>query len=230
MNSHESPFDQMKMRILRQCSFGLLVATALLLPVVWSQASAQSAKYVPVTKYDPKRDAAADITNAIKEAQRTHKRILLEVGGQWCSWCHTLDGFFEAHRELTEFRDKNFVTVKINFSDENENKEVLSRYGEIPSFPYIFVLDSDGRLLLAKNTGDLESGKSYDLGRLNAFLLTWAPPAIRTGLSNHLSRDSIGPAAKDHFNSADKAGLKPAHMRHALRASGLERASRLHLL
>ncbi len=163
------------MRIFRQCTFVFLVTTALLLPTVWSQASAQSAKYVPVTKYDPKRDAAADVQDAIKEARQTHKRILLEVGGQWCSWCHTLDGFFEAHRGLTELRDKNFVTVKINFSEENENKQVLSRYGEIPSFPYIFVLESDGKLLLAKNTGDLESGKTYDLEKLTAFLKDWVP-------------------------------------------------------
>jgi thioredoxin-related protein len=151
-----------------------MLISVLLLAAVWSSAYGQSTKYIPITKYDPKRDAAADIQDAIKEAQRTHKRILLEVGGQWCSWCHTLDGFFETHRELTEFRDRNFVTMKINFSEENENKEVLSRYGEIPSFPYIFVLESDGKLLLAKNTGDLESGKSYDLEKLTAFLKHWS--------------------------------------------------------
>jgi thioredoxin-related protein len=150
-----------------------MLVPALLFVAVWFHANAQSAKYVPVTTYDPKRDAAADIQGAIKEAQRTHKRILLEVGGQWCSWCHTLDKFFETHSELTEFRDKNFVTVKINFSEENENKEVLARYGSIPSYPYIFVLESDGKLLLAKDTSDLESGKSYDLEKLTAFLKQW---------------------------------------------------------
>ena len=75
-------------------------------------------KYIPVNKYDPKRDAAQDIQDAVKEAQRAHKRILLEVGGEWCSWCHTLDRFFETHAELIQLRDKNFVTVKINFSGE----------------------------------------------------------------------------------------------------------------
>src|SRR6266481_6088532 len=86
--------------------------------------------------------------------------ILLEVGGEWCSWYHTLDRFFEAHAELIQLRDKNFVTVKINFTEENENKEVLSRYGDIPGYPHIFVLDSGGKLLLSKNTSALESGKS----------------------------------------------------------------------
>src|SRR5438552_11017209 len=101
-------------------------------------------KYIPVNKYDPKRDAAQDIQDAVKEAQRAHKRILLEVGGEWCSWCHTLDRFFDAHPELIQLRVKNFVTVKIKFSEENPNKDVLSRYEAIPGYPHIFVLDSDG--------------------------------------------------------------------------------------
>lgn len=132
-------------------------------------------KYVPVTTYDPKRDAAKDIQDAVKEAQRANKRILLEVGGEWCTWCHTLDKFFETHPDLLTLRDKNFVTVKITFSEENENKEILSRYDPIPGYPHIFVLERDGKFLLSQNTSVLESGKSYDLEKLTAFLAKWSP-------------------------------------------------------
>ena len=45
-------------------------------------------RYVPVIQYDPKRDAGSDIKNAVIEAQRTGKHVLLEVGGEWCTWCH----------------------------------------------------------------------------------------------------------------------------------------------
>jgi thioredoxin-related protein len=140
-----------------------------------SQTAGQSKKYIPVSKYDPKRNAAEDISDAIKEAQRTHRRVLLEVGGEWCSWCHTLDKFFEAHPDLLLLRDKKFVTVKINFSEENENKELLAHYGTIPGYPHLFVLDSDGKFLHSQDTSPLENGKSYDLERLTAFLYTWAP-------------------------------------------------------
>jgi thioredoxin-related protein len=151
----------------------IVIASALLL-AVGSRADHQSPKYVAVAKYDPKRDAAADIQDAIKEAQRTKKRILLEVGGQWCSWCHTLDRFFETHPDLLALREKTFVTVKINFSEDNANKEVLSRYEAIPGYPHIFVLDSDGKFLHSQGTSPLESGKSYDLERLTAFLKKWS--------------------------------------------------------
>ena len=152
-----------------------LVVVHLLFPAGGSQTAAQSKKYIPVSKYDPKRDAAVDIQDAIGEAQRTNRRILLEVGGEWCSWCHTLDRFFDANTDLLALREKNFVTVKINFSEENGNKEVLSRYGEISGYPHIFVLDSDGKLLQSQGTGVLESGKSYDLEKLTAFITKWAP-------------------------------------------------------
>src|SRR5207245_602169 len=79
------------------------------------QGTQVQSKYTPVAKYDPKRDADQDIRDAIAEAKRTNRRILLEVGGEWCSWCHTLDNFFQAHPELIALRDKTFVTVKINF-------------------------------------------------------------------------------------------------------------------
>src|SRR5438552_18384442 len=103
--------------------------------------------YVPVSKYDPRRDADKDIKDAITEAHRTGKRVLLEVGGEWCSWCHILDRYFEANPDLTELRDRYYVTTKINFSPENLNEKILSRYGQIPGYPHIFVLDSTGKLL-----------------------------------------------------------------------------------
>ena len=152
----------------------LLTIGYLLLPAGESRTISQS-KHQTVSKYDPKRNASQDIDDAIKEAQRAHKRILLEVGGDWCSWCHTLDNFFEAHPDLVQLRDQNFVTVKINFSQENENKEVLSRYGPIESCPHLLVLDEAGKLLLSKDTGALESGKSYNLEKLTAFLKEWGP-------------------------------------------------------
>ena len=33
--------------------------------------------------FDPKRDAAKDIENAIVKAKKESKRILLDVGGEW---------------------------------------------------------------------------------------------------------------------------------------------------
>ena len=153
-------------------SFSLLAALALSI-FVGPAAHAQS-KYVPVTKYDPQRNADQDIREAVAEAKRTNRRVLLEVGGEWCSWCHRLDEFFETHPDLIATRDKNFVTLKINFSEENPNKEVLSRYAPIPGYPHLFVLDAEGKLVRSQDTSVFEEGKSYVHERLMTFLTYWA--------------------------------------------------------
>jgi thioredoxin-related protein len=131
------------------------------------------------TKYDPKRNAELDVKSAIAQAQKTGKRVLLEIGGEWCSWCHILDKYFEDHRDLRQLRDQNFVLLKINFSRENENEAVLSRYPKIPGYPHFFVLETDGKLLLSQGTSELEEGKSYNLKRFTDFLRKWSPPSTK---------------------------------------------------
>ena len=126
--------------------------------------------------YDPTRDAAGDIEQAVAEAARTGKRVLLEVGGNWCVWCYEMERYFEEHKDLRSLRDRNYVTVKVNWSPENQNTEVLSRYPKIQGYPHLFVLDENGALLHSQNTGVLEDGKkSYDLEKFTAFLKEWAP-------------------------------------------------------
>lgn len=133
-------------------------------------------KYIPVHKYDPARNAEQDINAALREASRTGKHVLLEVGGEWCIWCHILDAFFEKNPALLALREKNFIMLKVNFSEENQNEQVLSRYPAITGYPHIFVLDAKGKLLRSQDTGQLEEGKSYNLARFTAFLKEWAPP------------------------------------------------------
>ena len=127
-----------------------------------------------VLVYDPARDADKDIRNAVEEAGKAGKRILLEVGGNWCSWCHTLDKFFEEHASLVELRKKNFVLVKVNWSPENENREVLSRYPRIHDYPYLLILEKDGKCLTADDLSDLEDGESYNLKKFTDFLIEWS--------------------------------------------------------
>ena len=126
-------------------------------------------------KFDPNRDAAKDIQIALQKARDTGKRVLLDVGGEWCIWCHRLDTLFASNPDLDEYLHSNFVVVKVNYSSENKNAIVLSRFPKIPGYPHLFVLDADGTLLCSKDTGELESGKKHDRKKVYAFLKEWAP-------------------------------------------------------
>ena len=131
--------------------------------------------YVPVTRFDPSRDAEQDIDDGVAEAKRSGRKVLLDVGGEWCVWCKKLDQFFDDNQDVAAFLHENFVLVKVNFSPENENERVLSRYPEIPGFPHFFVLDDSGELLRSQGTAELEEGDHHDREKVLAFLRRWAP-------------------------------------------------------
>jgi thioredoxin-related protein len=133
-----------------------------------------SQQYETVKKFDPTRNPEQDLKNAIEYAQKTNKRIILDVGGEWCIWCHRIDSFIESHKEIKEFLDKHFVVVKVNYSKENKNEKFLSSYPQIPGYPHFFVLDKDGKFLHSQDTGVLEKDKDYDEQKFMEFLKKWA--------------------------------------------------------
>ena len=130
-------------------------------------------------KFDPARDAKRDIQNAVIQTRKSHKRILLDVGGEWCIWCHRLDSLFHQNKDLAKYLNKHYVVVKINVSQENDNHELLLKYPKVAGYPHLFVLDRDGKLLYSQDTGDLENPKNdpikgHDKKKVFTFLKKWA--------------------------------------------------------
>jgi hypothetical protein len=129
------------------------------------------------SSYDPKRDPAKDLEMAKTQAKKENKRILLDVGGDWCYWCKALDKFYAEHTDLRDMRDQNFVLMKVNMSSLNENYAFLSKYPNIPGYPWIFVLDADGNLVKSEDTNGLEDGaKGYSAKAIKEFLAANKPP------------------------------------------------------
>lgn len=128
-----------------------------------------------VGEYSETRNPHADLKEAIKEAQRSERRILLEIGGDWCIDCHILEGFLEEHEAVATQLKENFVIVKVNLSPENLNEAFLQQYPEVTFVPHFFVLESSGDFLYSQGTEELEGGDSYSPGRFIAFVDKWSP-------------------------------------------------------
>ncbi len=165
----------------KSCLVLFLLVVLAAVPFAWAQAPATGpAENVSsdIPDFDPARDAATDIRTAIAQATASHRRILLDVGGRWCSWCQGFDRFWLKHPDLRAYRDQNYVVVKINFSPENPNPAVLSKYPKAPGYPHLYVLDSDGTFLHSQDTSPLEAGpqtNDYNPERVAEFLHQWAP-------------------------------------------------------
>lgn len=136
-------------------------------------AAAAPANTLP-TKFDPARNAERDLAAALALAKAQGKRVMVDVGGQWCPWCHILDRFIAANADVKGLLDTNYVWLKINYSPDNKNETFLVRWPKVKGYPHLFVLDADGKLIHSQDTGDLEAGKDYDKPKMLAFLTQYA--------------------------------------------------------
>ena len=124
--------------------------------------------------FDPTKDTAKDIADAVKLAGKTNKHILLDVGGNWCIWCHRLDATFKSNTEVASLL-KQYIVVQVNFSKENENTAVLSKLPKITTgYPHLFVLDKTGKVIQDQDSGLLETGDHHDPAKVITFLKKWA--------------------------------------------------------
>ena len=137
--------------------------------VLWAFAQLALAQALPA-KFEPARDAAADVATAASMAKAQRKRVLVDVGGEWCPWCHILDRFVAGNADVKKLVDDHYVWVKVNWSPQNKNEALLSRWPKVKGYPHLFVLDEDGKLIHSQDTGALEAGKDYDKDKVLAFL------------------------------------------------------------
>lgn len=121
--------------------------------------------------YDPNRNPQLDLETAKSIAN--NKKILIIVGGDWCSWCSILDSFFEDNPELHTDLKNNFVILRVHYSQENNNSEFLKKFPIINSYPHFIILQSDGTYIGEQKTEQLESGESYSNKSFENFIDYW---------------------------------------------------------
>jgi len=126
------------------------------------------------TEYSPKRDAFKDGVAAIKLATETNRRILIELGGEWCVWCHKMDEFFDKNPDIKKRLHETFVMLKINVSDENKNTEFLKSFPKNLGYPHMYVSDKDGSVLYSQDTAEFLDNGSYQRKPFLAFFDRWA--------------------------------------------------------
>jgi thiol:disulfide interchange protein len=129
--------------------------------------------------YDSHRDPEKDLAFAKQQAAAQHKNILLDVGGNWCEWCLVLDRQLHTEPELSLLM-KGFVVVHVNHGLMfHGNNKFLKQFPPVNSFPHLFVLAPDGKIL--KNVDNAEISPSekhasqYDEAKIRAFLIQWTP-------------------------------------------------------
>lgn len=110
--------------------------------------------------YNPESNPFDDGRAALKLAKETGRRVFIEVGGNWCRYCHILDSFIQSNDDVAEQFYKAFVVLKVNVSDENTNSEFLSGFSGINGYPHIFITESNGKVIHSTGPAELnENGR-----------------------------------------------------------------------
>lgn len=133
-----------------------------------------------VSIYNPDADAENDLKIALEKAANENRHVFVQIGGNWCPWCVKLDGFCKADKQIDSLLSTDYVVVKLNYSKEKKNEEILKRldFPQRFGFPVIVILDGDGNRLHTQNSWYLEEGKSYSREKVISFLKNWSVDAL----------------------------------------------------
>jgi len=125
--------------------------------------------------FDDKRDPFNDARAAIKLAQQTDRNVLIKIGGLWCSWCHKMDKFLKENPDIYQDLHNNFVLLKVNVSDTNENADFMKGLPPVQGYPHMYVTTAQGKMLLSKDTAEFLDDLEYSREQWQTFIAQWHP-------------------------------------------------------
>ena len=119
--------------------------------------------------------AQADIAAGLDQARKTHKRVLLDFGVDWCGDCQVLDIYFHDPANLP-LLEQGFVLVHVNVGRIDENLDVGEKYGVNlkKGVPALAVLSPRGKALYGQS-GEFSDMRYMESSAVNAFLNKWKP-------------------------------------------------------
>jgi thioredoxin-related protein len=152
--------------------------------------------------YDKTADAQVQVAKAVERAKHDNKRVLLMFGGDWCGWCHKLHNLFRTDREVSQILSNEYVLVTVDLESPNaapllkQCKEALST-DELQrgvGYPFLGVLDADGKVVTAQRTDPLEEGDHHDPKRVADFFNKWK---VTPADAKHLVEEALTRASSD---------------------------------
>jgi thiol:disulfide interchange protein len=104
--------------------------------------------------YDEGANADAAVAAAFARAQKSHKRVMIDLGGNWCVDCIVLANFMKLP-EMQRFMAAHYELVAVDVGRFNRNLQIPARYGvskKLEGVPALLILTPDGKLV---NGGDV---------------------------------------------------------------------------
>lgn len=110
--------------------------------------------------YNDAADAKAELRQALAEAGRSQRPVLVVFGANWCEDCRALDAALETGRNA-ELIAQSFKLVKVDVGNFNRNLDIAAEYGNPikKGIPAAVVLSPANRVLYATRAGELADAR-----------------------------------------------------------------------
>ncbi len=123
--------------------------------------------------YDESLDGSKQVADALAKATKENKRVLIQFGANWCGWCHKLHRLFDTDEKVSAELKDHYVLILVDVN-KGHNQSLMVKYGaERLGLPSLVVLDSTGKHVTTKNTGELEEGDHHSPAKVMTFLKEW---------------------------------------------------------
>ncbi len=80
--------------------------------------------------------------DALKEASKGHKIIMVDLYTDWCGWCKRLDRDTYSDDNVGKYADENFVSLKMN-AEQGEGIDLAKNY-QVRGYPTILFFNEKG--------------------------------------------------------------------------------------
>lgn len=155
----------------------LLAAPALAAPA--PKVALQSIADLPVVErnpFDETANADKDVAEAFARARRSGKRVLIDLGGNWCGDCVVLANIMKLP-EVKRFIAAHYEVVSVDVGRKNRNLEIPARFSVDLSggVPTVLIVKPDGRTLVdAGHVAALEDARHMTPQGIADWLAQWA--------------------------------------------------------
>lgn len=89
-----------------------------------------------------------ELSQVLDEAQKTGKKVYLDVGAEWCVPCKLMKRDVYTHKETADFFNENFINYMVDI-DKNEGPD-LKLIFDIESVPTLLWLNPKGGIIHKK--------------------------------------------------------------------------------
>jgi len=128
------------------------------------------------TPYDESANAEAAVNAAFARAQQNGKRVLIDLGGNWCGDCIVLANIMQLP-QMKPFLASHFEIVTVDVGRFDKNLGIPARFGitkRLEGVPSVLIAEPDGKLVNAGHVAALSDARHMDPQAVADWLAQWA--------------------------------------------------------